>query len=240
MRYSRRNRLSPGAGITIALVAVVALLILFLRFVFPGALPALFSPLLSLGTGISERGTSVNETLALQNEELVHENEALKARLRDVGADEALPSEVGILAGVMARPPLTPYDSYLLSRGTEAGIKTGAIVFALGVPVGVIAESGSGYSRALLYSSSGQETGGWLGEAREPVTLRGRGAGTFSAEVPRELAVTEGDTVYMPGPGAIPAGTVRSIERHAASPSALLHIEPLVNPFTITYVRVLP
>jgi cell shape-determining protein MreC len=234
MRYSRRNRFSPTTRIALAGAGILFLLILLLRFLVPGALPALFSPLLSFGNAIA--GKEVDE----QNQELINENEALKARLRDVGASEAIPTEVGILAGVTARPPVSPYDTYLLSRGSEAGIQENAIVFALGVPVGSIAEAGNRFARVLLYSSSGREVHGWIGEIREPITLIGKGAGAFSAEVSRDMPVMEGDTIYLPGPGAVPAGTVRSIERHAASPSALLHIEPLVNPYTVTYVRVLP
>lgn len=241
MRYSRRNNLAtPGAGILAGGIGVFILLLLILRFVFPGALPALFAPLLSFGAAISGGGTNADEKLIEENAELRNENEALKARLQDVGAAEDIPTDAGILVGVSARPPLSPYDTLLLTKGTEAGIRENAIVFALGVPVGTIAESGNGYARAVLFSSRGRTVEGWVGETRQPITMTGAGGGAFTAAVPRDLPITEGETVYLPGPGAFPAGTVRSIERHAASPSAELHIEPLVNLFTLTFVRVLP
>jgi cell shape-determining protein MreC len=237
MRYSRKNSgLSPSAVVTGLVVVVLLLVALLLRFFAPGFLPSLFAPLYALGDSIEKEDTG----LAFENEELRNENAALKARLQDVGAADNIPTEDGRLGGVIARPPLTPYDVLLLSVGSDAGIREGAIVFAQGVPVGTIEEAATGFSRALLYSALGRENAGWLGEARLPVTLVGEGAGAFSARVPRELEVIEGDTVYLPGPGAFPAGVVRAIMRHPSSPSAELSIEPLVNPFTLTFVRVMP
>jgi cell shape-determining protein MreC len=244
MRYSRNsNRVSFSAGLLALAAAVLVLFVFLFRLFFPGAFFALVSPLWSLGNqasaGLSGAGDA-DGALLQENAELKNENEALKARLKDVGALEGIPTEAGILAGVLARPPVSPYDTLVLAKGTDAGISLGDIVFAEGVPVGRVVEAASGSSRARLYSSTGERTEGWLGEERVPVTLLGEGAGTFSATVARELIASEGDIVYFPGPGAFPAGVVRKVKRDAASPSASLSIEPLVNPFSLTYVRVLP
>jgi cell shape-determining protein MreC len=244
MRYSRNNnRVFLSKGLLALAVGVLVLLVFLFRLFFPGAFFGLATALWSLGNNVNAGLSGTREAdraLLEENAELKNENEALKARLRDVGASENIPTEAGILAGVLARPPVSPYDTLVLAKGTSAGISLGAIVFAQGVPVGEIVEAASGISRARLYSSTGQTTQGWLGEERVPVTLEGAGAGAFSATVAREVPVSEGDIVYLPGPGAFPAGVVRIVERNAASPSAALSIEPMVNLFSLTYVRVLP
>ena len=140
----------------------------------------------------------------------------------------------------MARPPLSPYGTLVLDRGTESGVRPGAIVFGEGVPIGNIAEAGQGSARVLLYSSSGRRNEAWVGEERLPLTIVGEGAGAFSSEAPRELPIAVGSMVYLPGPGALPVGTVRMVESHPSSPSASIQIEPLMNPYTITWVRVMP
>ncbi len=240
MQYSKRNnRLSPRAWLAVGVVIVLILIACGVRFFFPGVFFGLITPLASFGNAQSE-ASSDKALFEASLRELQNENEALKARLRDVGAANDIPSEAGILAGVVLRPPVSPYDTLLLGSGSEVGIREGAIVFGEGIPIGTIVEAGEGYARASLYSSPGRETTGWLGEERIGVSFTGEGAGAFSASVPREAIVSEGDTVYFAGPGAYPAGIVRRIERHASSPEAKLFIEPFVNPFSLTFVRVVP
>lgn len=231
-----------GLGITVFVVAVGVLL----RVFSPDVLVFLASPFWKLGDTVSASFVSFENTdvliverdkLKSDNETLLHENETLRARLLDVGAES---SGEGVLAGVLSRPPLAPYDVLVVARGFEDGVVVGAHVFAKGVPIGTVNETGLHTAHVLLYSSPGRTTEGWVGEERLPLTLVGEGAGAYTATVPRETPINPGDTVYTPGPGAYPAGTIHSIESHASSPSAKVIIEPLVNPFTVTWVHITP
>jgi len=236
MRYSQNNRrLSVRTGVTTLVLVCIGLFLLAFRFIAPNTFFTLVTPLWELPNTLN-----TDTRLAAENRELRNENEALKARLQDVGAAENIPTEAGILVGVRARPPISPYDTLVLSNGTDIGVQEGALVFGEGIPIGRVSEAGERYAQVRLFSSSGSTIEGWVGEEREPLTLQGGGAGAFSAEVPREVPVQEGDAVYLPAGGAFPIAYVRHITQDAASPSVELSLEPLVNIFTLTYVRILP
>lgn len=245
-QFSRRASVVTPARALIALGVVILLLIaLLVRFAFPGTISSLAKPLWSAGEAATELvpidGAHPSiATLEEENAALANENELLRARLRDVGAERSLPQDSGTLAGVLARPPLSPYDTLVLDQGSEDGITEGSLVYAQGVPIGTIAEAGSATSRALLFSAPERITEGWIGENRLPVTLIGAGSGVFEADVPRETPVAEGDLVYIPGPGALPVGKVERVASQPSSPRAQLRIRPLVNPFALTWVRILP
>ncbi|HRH24049.1 MAG TPA: rod shape-determining protein MreC [Candidatus Paceibacterota bacterium] len=240
-QYFRRPKsfLSPQQSIVAIGAGVIILILIVLRLALPGVFTALFTPLWNLGnffTGQAHRtedaATLEARVLALEaeNETLRNENRALTENSDD--------ETRGIVAGVVARPPLSPYDVLILGEGTDQGLYEGMQAFSKGIPVGTLESVSAGSARVALYSSSGRATEGWVGEARVPITLYGLGGGAFQADVPRESGVVEGDMVYIPGPGALPMGVVVAIESNASSPRSLVRIRPMANPFTMTSVSV--
>jgi cell shape-determining protein MreC len=181
------------------------------------------------------------DRLTAENNALRSANRALATQVTDVtrlvgGRTEAAHR---ILAGILARPPVTPYDTLVLDRGEEDGVVVGSIVYAPGnVPLGTIESSTKKTARAALYSAGGRITEGWIGEKRVAISLVGHGAGTFSATLPRESMAQVGDTVYIPGPGALPIGTIVRIDTNPSSPSDTIHISPFTNLFSLTWVEV--
>jgi cell shape-determining protein MreC len=251
----RRNALLPRGTGPAAFVAAGALALLFmLRMAAPGALVALISPLLSAGTGLTNAAGGLASTfgspqkLARERDSAVRERDALAAQNAILAAKVAdLTKLVGartepahaILAGVLARPPVSPYDALLLDQGSDAGVVPGALVSGPGgVPVGTIESVAKGSSRAVLFSAPGRETAGWVGESRAPLTLAGQGAGAFGTEVPHETAVAVGDEVFVAGPGALPIGVVMRVDSNPSSPDTALRIRPAVNPFSLTWVTI--
>ncbi len=232
----------------------MVLLLLVLRIFAPDALLALASPLLRLGTVSSASVASAGsvfenkaalqadvERLALENARLTTENATLRAKTQDL--TKLLGSRTergsGILSGIIARPPVSPYDVLVIDSGTEEGVAQGAVVFgAGGMPIGTVASASKQNARVLLFSSPGRETEAWAGDARTPITLVGQGSGAMMALVPRELPVKYGDQVFVTGPGAMPIGTVIEVQTDPASPKARVIIRPLANPFSITWVTV--
>ncbi len=247
MKYSRRTSyVTPATRLTLTIAGAVLVGGIFLRLFFPDALVFVASPLWKLGEGLSELSTSFESTQILtrelselkdKNETLVQENETFRARLADIG-DEGAGEEQGILAGVLSRPPLSPYDVLIVGAGSEDGVSVGAYVFAKGVPIGTIEEVGARTSRVVLFSTPDRVSEGWVGEERTPLSLVGEGSGAFIAELSREVNVASGDIVYLPGPGAYPAGTVYAVESHPSSPRAKLIISPRINLFMVTWVRI--
>ena len=258
--FSRTRRraglLSPGSGVAIIAALAVVVLFFILRIFFPGAIAGIARPFWGTGAMLTdasagasaffgdkaqivrERDARAREVVALQAE-----NAALLARTKDLerllgGRVEPVP---GTLAGVLIRPPVSPYDTLVLDQGTRGGVAVGQQVLGPGgLPLGTIESVAEDTARALLYSAPGRMTQGWLGEKRIPVSLEGASAGAFRTSVPRESVVAVGEPVYLPGPGAVPIGTVVRVDADPSTPRAVIHVRPFSSPFSLTWVTVSP
>ena len=254
-RRSRAGLLTPGAVVA-GVLALCIVILAIIRFAAPGAFTAMVSPLWGAGTSATaavgagatlleskESIVASRDALAHENERLMVENRVLVTRAQDLQMLLGTRTEVapGILAGVLVRPPVSPYDVLIVDQGTDAGIALGATAYGPGgTPLGTVASVARTSARITLYSNPGLETAGWAGDARVPVTLRGTGSGSFTAELPRDVGVTEGQAVYVSGPGALPIGNVARVDRDPSSPEVVLHIHPYANPFSLTWVTISP
>ncbi|HVM58748.1 MAG TPA: rod shape-determining protein MreC [Candidatus Paceibacterota bacterium] len=250
-----RNALLTSAGPTWGAGALAfAVLALLARLIAPGAFLYAARPMLAIGNDLSAAGERVysafadTATLAAKNQKLFEENSALAAEnrallaeladVRGLGSpDASAKSPAPLIAGVVSRPPTSAYDTLVAAAGRADGVFAGMEAFgAGGVPLGTVSAVTDSFSRVALFSSPQMRTQGWIGAHRIPVTIAGEGAGSFSASVSRDAQVAAGDAVYVPGPGALPIGTVARIDGDAAAPTETLRIAPAVNPFSITWV----
>ena len=243
-----------NTGFVALILGGLVLIFILVRVLAPGVVVALLSPLWRVGTSataavgnvnakLEDKGTLVarvnelgseNGALAEQNRTLVAQNQDLQ---KLVGARTASPSRIS--AGVLARPPVAPYDVLIIGAGTAEGISNDAIVFADGgVPIGSIRETTAHSAQVGLFSTSGRSNEGWAGDTRIPITLMGAGAGAFTAKLPKDAAVPVGSLVFLPGPGALPVGTITKIDTDPSSPEAILEIQPVFNLFSTTWVEV--
>lgn len=249
-----RSEIIPG-DVRLGLIAmgVIAVILVLVRFIAPGALTTIATPLWAVGSGATAAVGSTFSFTSTQSSEralteshaenvaLSAQNAVLAARVSDLerllGGREEAP---GILASVTSRPPVSPYDVLGIDRGTSSGVVEGALVLGPGgTPVGTVIEAAPGHARVVLYSAVGVATEGWAGAERVPVTLSGIGAGAVRAVVPREAGVAVGDGVYVAAAGAAPIGTIIAIDSDPSSPSVELHMRPYINPFSLTWVSVL-
>jgi cell shape-determining protein MreC len=244
-QYFRRPKaaLSPRQSIVAGAIVFLFFILLVLRVFFPGAFTALMSPLWGVGTFFTEatRSKDSKEDLAARVALLEAENETLRNEnrlLRENAGEDTVPYANGVTAGVIARPPLSPYDVLIVNKGSGDGVYEGMQAYANGIPVGTVESVSGGSARVALYSSSGRAIEGWVGEERIPITLAGLGGGAFSADLPRDSGVVEGATVFITGAGALPVGVVARIESHPSSPRSIVHLRPAANPFTITSVTI--
>lgn len=247
--FRRRSALFSSRTRLVLVALLVGMgVVVSLRFLVPSAFFGATAPVFAVGTSLSSgvagffasfgdasaQGARISE-LEREVRALANENLALAAALRDIGVREE--EEVGVVAGVVARPPLAPYDMLIVGKGSAQGVSAGNLVTGEGgVPLGTVSTVTGNTAQVLLYSASGRATEGWAGEERTPVTLMGKGSGAFSAQVPREAPFLVSDVIFLPGPGALPVGKIREVETDPSSPSATLHVEPLVNLFSLTYV----
>lgn len=257
LSYQRRSPLtrvfSGVGGFVLAICGLVLAVLLFLRLVVPGFFYMIWSPIWASGERLGRVTRTVTETqsrteliadrenLEATNAGLVAENAALAARVADLTATlgTRVAPERGIVASVIARPPVAPYDVLILDQGSSAGVESGVRVQgAGGTPIGVIGEVENTRSRVTLYSSRTMRTEGWVGANRIPITIVGTGAGTFTATIESTAGVQVGDGVYVAMDGAFPLGTVAAIEQNPSSPTVQIDVRPYINPFSTTWVTV--
>jgi len=176
-----------------------------------------------------------NTALANENQALLQKEAALTALIGSSAKQESSVSK--ILAGVVARPPESPYDTLVLAAGSHAGVALGMEAFGEGgVPLGAVSSVLADFSRVTLFSAPGVTTDGWVGNENIPLTLQGAGAGAMQAIVPRAANISVGDIVFVPGPGALPIGKVIRIDSDPSTSSVTLRIAPALNMFSITWI----
>lgn len=253
----RRNALisSSGVAITLGIVSIVGLFLL-IRFTLPDAFFSVVAPVWrasdavsgsigSFGSLFGNAGSLAAERdqLAARALALEEENRTLRAKVADLQTlvGQAREPEHRILAGVLARPPVAPYDTLVVDTGSAKGVTKGALAYGPGgVPLGTVVSVSSAFAQIELFSTGGRATNGWVGEKRIPITLTGRGAGAFEATLPRDTGIAVNDVVYVPGPGALPIGTVVKVDSNPSSPRATIHVAPYANLFSLIWVEIAP
>ena len=247
---SGNRALLSGGRIGILIVLVIVFFIFALRALAPDVFVFLSRPLLGVGSSLTAAVGSASGTfedragiqeerdrLRVELEAAQNENVVLRTQLGDMTRLAA--KENSISAGVIARPPVSPYDTLVVEAGSEAGVRVGALVFGTGgIPIGTIEAISGKNAHVALYSAPGRVTEGWIGEARLPVTITGAGAGAFRATLAKDAVPQIGEQVFVPGPGALPIGVVARVDTNPSLPEANLFIRPLVNPFTLTWVAI--
>lgn len=253
--YRRRTALLSSGGVVSSIgLALLIVLIFTLHTFAPGFLVRMGQPFWKVGSAFSSglrvgwslfgnaaELTRERDALAAENLALHEQNRTIVARVTDLEAliGNAPAGESRILAGVLARPPVAPYDTLIVAAGSLNGVREGALVYGPGgVPLGTVAGVATDSSHIALYSTGGRITEGWVGEKRIPITLTGRSGGAFDATLPRGSAIAVNDVVYVPGPGALPLGTVVRIDSNPSSPRDIVHIAPYANLFSLTWIEI--
>lgn len=164
--------------------------------------------------------TSVGDYFSLleAKQELVKENIALKKELaaKDVALgnlalfekeNEALRQLLGrlperehvILAGVLARPGYSPYDTLIIDIGKREGIVVGSqLLSESGIPIGTIDAVFETTSRGKLYTTPGETLPVRIGPEKIDAVAEGKGSGNFEVRLPKSIVINEGDAVMLP------------------------------------------
>jgi rod shape-determining protein MreC len=197
----------------------------------------------------------VNERLAFldvarENELLRRENAALLARIPASGypiavdttevIDSAYQQRYTFLASrVVNKSPYGPYNTLVIDRGRNLGVRRGQGILADGGLLGVVSEVGSRYARVLSVLHLDTRISAGL-DNRAYGTLRWDGRDprrVTITDMPDYVPVSTRDTVYTTGfsnvfPTGLPIGTVESSEALPGTGSqnltVLLHNDPLL------------
>lgn len=143
-------------------------------------------------------------------------------------------SDDRVVAGVLAGPGRSPYDTLVIDAGLEQGINVGnMVVYAGSGAIGEIVEVSQSSSKVKLYSSPGEEHMVIVGSHYIPVLALGRGMGNFESKVPQDSAVSVGDNVISTK-GNLIFGIVSLVEEKPAEPVKRIFFRV---PFNITEIQ---
>ena len=115
-----------------------------------------------------------------------------------------------VAAGVIKKPPFSPYDIYTLDAGVQDGVAVGNLVlFSDFVALGRIGRSNGTGSKVTLFSAPQNTT---LMNLRS-ITFEaiGQGGGTIRIDAPRDFEVEPGDAITLPGYGVYVTGIVSEV-----------------------------
>jgi cell shape-determining protein MreC len=252
-RLNRNGLLSPASFGLILLVLFILILTL-IRFAAPGVFISLASPFWGVGSYLTTTVTTsaegltstaalvrARDQLSTENDQLTAENRTLTTRVQDLQnlLGTRTTAAPGILAAVVARPPVAPYDVLIVDQGTASHVSLGATAYGPGgTPIGTVGSVANTSARITLYSNPGLQTAAWAGDTHIPITLVGAGSGSFTVTLPKTAGVTAGQGVYIAGIGAIPVGVVAQVNNDPSSPNVVLQIHPYLNPFSLAWVTI--
>ncbi len=159
-------------------------------------------------------------------EQEVASNQGIAATLSYITAENtelrnllSASSSPQIVAGVLARPPYTPYDTMVLDKGSEDGIVEYAPVYhGKGIALGYVHAVFPHMSYVTLFSSPGVESTVYIFGANLFTTAYGEGGGVVHLSVPQGIPLTKGDAVVLPSLHTGTLGIVDEIQSIATEP----------------------
>jgi rod shape-determining protein MreC len=185
-------------------------------------------------TGLLQGKTAFRDVGSSTDKEIVSKKTKIKDAQKQNTPDRNL-----VLAVILARPPRTPYDSLLVDIGEDEGLMVGDVVYAeQDYAVGAVEAVFKATSIIKLYSSPDQRIDVLLGSSTAPVVAEGRGAGNFYIKVPKNIVVSEGDQIVIPGIKSKILGTAERIDSDEGEAYAHVYFRMPVNLYTLHYVQI--
>jgi len=160
-------------------------------------------------------------------------------RLADVATQRS--EEGSVLAAVLVKPNVAPYDTLIIDRGRDDGLIKGDRVLVEGaIIVGVVTEVYTRSAHVTLFSSPGIESAVVIGPSHIQSVARGRGGGNFEAVLPRGVAIEKGDEILMPGISPLLFGVVEEVIAKPSDSFQTILFKNPVNASEIYYVELIP
>lgn len=170
---------------------------------------------------------------------LFDENKELKEILQR-SEDLAFPEGGFILGVILAKPNQSPYDSVVIDIGRRDGVKEGDLVFAKGdILLGQLDEISKKTSRIKLFSTPGEKLDVVISDSNIYITLYGRGGGNFEMALPRDVEITKGTEVVLPGITPYLVAIVQKINYDPRDPMQKILLTSPVNVQNLKFVEVL-
>lgn len=163
---------------------------------------------------------------------LANENNELRSLLGDKG-------EQRILAGIIGRPGVLPYDSLMLDRGTHDGILEGAPVYiGENTVIGVIKNATPKTSLVELATTAGFEATVYIIGPDIYTNAVGMGGGQLRVGVPQGIELSQGDLVVLPAVTSGVYGAVSVVQSEPSRPEQYGYVSPKIPIASIRLVSV--
>lgn len=156
------------------------------------------------------------------NERLSKENETLRQLLHD-GDDDR------IVAGVIGRPTVLPYDVLLLDKGSSSGIQAGAPVYVgTQTVIGVVRSVSNTTAVVDMVTSPNFSSLVYIVGPNVYAVANGVGGGQLRVGVPQGVDVAMQDLVILPSVSPGVFGVVTHIENRPTQAEQLVYVTPEV------------
>ncbi|MBI5139693.1 hypothetical protein HZA26_03750 [Candidatus Nomurabacteria bacterium] len=213
----------------------------------------IFRPVFFLGNGIGGKFSSLGAYFSFK-ESILNDNQNLKLELdkmmaRALNYDSLLDENIKlketlgrknekdnlILAGILSKPNRNFYDVLIIDTGEGKGIKAGDMVLALGnIPIGRVDTVYSNSAKVVLFSSGGERQEVIIPGKDIFIEMTGRGGGNFEISISREVELSEGVEVVLPGLNSYVVAVVQKIISDSRDP---LQKALLVSPVNIQELK---
>lgn len=178
--------------------------------------------------------SKINSQLLL-SQLLLAENNELKSMLGRKNSDQKF-----ILANVLAKPNLSPYDSLILDIGEDYGIKEGdKVIVDNDIIIGKIESVYSKTAKVQLYSFPNETLNVAIGFNKVIGIAEGKGGGNFEIKFPREVLIKKGDVVVLPEMDLFILGVVGSILTTPEDSLQTILFRIPINIFELRWVQIL-
>jgi|SRR3989344_721127 len=252
---SKPKHVHPWKTIAVVLVFV---LLSFLGFVFPNILRrisyAIARPLWRVEGVATKTFTRVKDFFAFKNtlisQNLALQDEISSLKLKEIDYDtilkenQDLKNQFGrvlsvprILASVLSKPPLSPYDTLVIDAGSAEGVVPESKVYlSESIIIGFVTSVTPHASLLKLFSTSGYKQESVLERTGASFGLIGNGGANFSLEVPKDTDILWGDTFMYPGISSGVIATVYYIDTNSQSSFKTIYLRIPGNVFQSRYV----
>ena len=233
--YKKSNS-SPKLSLKSIGLGLVVLFFILIKFTILGdVFYLILSPLFSLGDNMYQNIDDIPEKFwskdkLLQEVGVLREKEKeLNLKLSDISALQSenrefrnglkiKPEQEFVSAFVIARPPQVPFDTLLINKGLEVGVKVGDLLLVSdSIMIGKVIEVREYSSLVLLNSSPSAYFTANISRNNEPIEVFGRGSGNLYAKLPIVTDLEIGDVIVLNYGKVFSIGIVKEIEEEEIS-----------------------
>ena len=211
--YDRKEKRQKTAVVSVVLVTLAVIFLLAV----PAVRRGLKSFANSLGIPLWQASSYVTGDMLTTKKQLIVERDELKQKLETYSAEmlelENLRRENATLKGenpsdessfiraeILSKPSKSVYDVLVVAKGSDDGVAVGQKVFGTdAVMLGEVAEVFSKSARVKMYSTAGEKTDVVVLGSNVNAVAVGRGGQNFEMTFPRDVEITEGVQISLPG-----------------------------------------